>query len=93
MGRRTRPEEDVEIGATVSPAVGALEATSDVIDAAVIGKVVSEEIKVVGAREEDEVLSTEYRSLPVKDNCRLRVDVSCQAYMMILEFLARSSQN
>jgi len=55
----TRPEEDVEIGATVSPAVGALGATSDVIDAAAIGKVVSEEIKVVGTREEDEDLSTE----------------------------------
>ena len=55
----TRPEEDVEIGATASPAVGAFGATSDVIDAAAIGKVVSEEIKVVGAREEDEVLSTE----------------------------------
>ena len=48
----TRPEEDVEIGATASPAVGALGATSDVIDAAAIGE-------VVGAREEDEVLSTE----------------------------------
>jgi len=57
--RRTRPEEDVEIGATASPAVGALRATSDVIDAAAIGEVVSEEIKVVGAREEDEVLRTE----------------------------------
>ena len=55
----TRPEEDVEIGVTASPAVGALGATSDVIDAAAIGKVVSEEIKVVGAREEDEDLSTE----------------------------------
>jgi hypothetical protein len=53
--------------------------------------VVSEEIKVVGAREEDEVLSTE--PLPVKDNCRLRADVTCRAYMLILEFLARSSQN
>ncbi len=60
MGRRrTRPEEDVEIGATVSPAVGALRATSDVIDAAAIGEGVSEEIKVVGAREENEVWSTE----------------------------------
>jgi hypothetical protein len=57
--RRTRPEEDVEIGATSSPAVGVLGATSDVIDTAAIGKVVSEEIKVVGPREEDEVLSTE----------------------------------
>ncbi len=55
----TRPEEDVVIGATASPTVGALGATSDVIDATAIGKVVSEEIKVVGAREEDEVLSTE----------------------------------
>ena len=55
----TRPEEDVEIGVTASPAVGAFGATSDVIDAAAIGKVVSEEIKVVGAREENEVLSTE----------------------------------
>jgi hypothetical protein len=51
--------EDVEIGTTTSPTVGALGATSDVIDDATIGKVVSEEIKVVGAREEDEVLSTE----------------------------------
>ena len=94
MGRRrTRPEEDVEIGATASPAVGALGATSDVIDSVAIGKVVSEEIKVVGAREEDEVLSTELRSLPVKDNCRLRADVSCRAHMLILEFLVRSSQN
>ena len=60
MGRRrTRPEEDVEIGATAFPVVGALGATSDVIDSVSIGKVVSEEIKVVGAREEDEVLSTE----------------------------------
>ena len=48
----TRPEEDVEIGATASPAVGALGATSDVFDVATIGE-------VVGAREEDEVLSTE----------------------------------
>jgi hypothetical protein len=54
----TRPE-DVEIGATASTTVGALGATSDVIDAAVIGKVVSEDIKVVGTREEDKVLSTE----------------------------------
>jgi hypothetical protein len=54
----TRPE-DVEIGATASPGVGPLGATSDVIDATSIEKVVSEEIKVVGAREEDEVLSTE----------------------------------
>jgi hypothetical protein len=53
----TRPEEDVEIGA---PAVGALGATSDVFDAVVAtGEVVGEEIKCVGAREEDEVLSTE----------------------------------
>jgi hypothetical protein len=36
-----------------------LGATSDVNDAATIGKVVSEEIKVVGALEEDEVSSTE----------------------------------
>ena len=55
----TRPEEDVEIGATASPAVGALGATSDVFDVTAIGEVVSGEIKVVGAREEDEVLSTE----------------------------------
>jgi hypothetical protein len=56
----TRSEEDVEIGATASPAVGALGATSDVFDAATaIGEVVGEEIKSVGAREEDEVLSTE----------------------------------
>ena len=55
----TRPEEDVEIGATASPAVGAFGATSDVFDVAAVGEVVSEEIKVVGAREEDEVLSTE----------------------------------
>ena len=56
----TRPEEDVEIGATASPAVGAFDATSDVFDAAAaIGEVVGEEIKSVGAREEDEVLRTE----------------------------------
>ena len=60
MGRRrTRPEEDVEIGGTASPAVGALGATSDVFDVTATGEVVSGEIKVVGAREEDEVLSTE----------------------------------
>ncbi len=59
MGRRRTRPEDVEIGATASPTVGALGATSDVIDAAAIGKVVSKEIKVVGTREEDEVLSTE----------------------------------
>ena len=59
MGRRRTRPEDVEIGATSSPVVGTLGGTSDVIDAAVIGKVVSEEIQVVGAREEDEVLSTE----------------------------------
>ena len=53
MGRRrTRPEEDVEIGATASPAVGALGATSDVSDVAAIGE-------VVGTREDDEVLRTE----------------------------------
>ncbi len=53
MGRRrTRPEEDVEIGATVSPTVGACGATSDVCDVVAIGE-------VVGTREEDEVLSTE----------------------------------
>ncbi len=48
----THPE-DVEIGATGSPTVGTLGTTSDVIDATAIGNVVSEEIKVVGAREED----------------------------------------
>jgi len=50
--RRTRPEEDVEIGATASPAVGALGATSNVFDVAAIGE-------VVGTREEDEVFRTE----------------------------------
>ena len=56
----TRPEEDVEIGTTASPAVGALGATSDVFDAAAAtGEVVGEESKSVDAREEDEVLSTE----------------------------------
>ena len=55
----TRPE-DVEIGATSSPAVGALGATSDVFDAAAAtGEVVGEESKSVDTREEDEVLSTE----------------------------------
>jgi hypothetical protein len=34
----TRPEEEVEIGATTSPAVGAIAATSDVFDAAAIEK-------------------------------------------------------
>ena len=48
----TRPEEDVEIGATASPAVGALGATSDVSDAAARGEVVE-------TSEEDEVWSTE----------------------------------
>ncbi len=55
----TRPKEDVGIGATASPAVGAIGATSGVFDAAAIREVVCEEIRVVGAREEDEVLSTE----------------------------------
>ena len=56
----TRPEKDVEIGATASPAVGAFGATSDVFDAAAAtGEVVGEEIKSVVAREEDVVLSTE----------------------------------
>jgi hypothetical protein len=49
----TRPEEDIEIGATASPAVGALGATPDVFDAAAIGEVVVEEAKLV------EVVSTE----------------------------------
>ena len=49
----THPEEDVGIGATASPAVGALGATSDVFDAAAIGEVVAEEGKIC------EVLSTE----------------------------------
>ena len=58
MGRRrTRPEEDVEIGATASPEedveIGAFGATSDVFDVAAIGE-------VVGAREEDEVLRIEF---------------------------------
>ena len=53
MGRRrTRPEEDVEIGATASPAVGALGATTAVSDAAARGEVVE-------VSEEDEVWSTE----------------------------------
>ena len=50
----TRPEEDVEIGATASPTVGALRATSDVFEAAAIGE-------VVGPCKEDGVLRTEYR--------------------------------
>jgi hypothetical protein len=54
--RRTRPEEDVEIGATASPAVGAFGTTFDVT---ATGKVVSGEIKVDGAHEEDEILRTE----------------------------------
>jgi hypothetical protein len=49
----TLPEEDVGRGATASPAEGALGATSDVCDAAAIGKVVAEEGKLC------EVLSTE----------------------------------
>ena len=49
----TRPEEDVEIGATTTPAVGAFDATSDVFDAAAIGEVVAKEGKLF------EVLSTE----------------------------------
>jgi hypothetical protein len=55
----TLPESDVEIGATSSPAVGESGTTSDVFDAAATGEVVGEEIKVVGAREEDKVLSVE----------------------------------
>ena len=49
----TRPEEDLEIGATASPAVGALDATSDVFDTAAMGEVVAEESKLF------EALSTE----------------------------------
>jgi len=52
----TRPEEDVEIGTTASPAVGAFGATFDV---AATGKVGSGEIRVGGAHEEDEILRTE----------------------------------
>jgi hypothetical protein len=56
----TRPEEVVEIGATTFPEVGVLGVTSDVFDVATVtGEVVGEEIKSVGSREEDEVLSTE----------------------------------
>jgi hypothetical protein len=40
----TQPEEDVDIGATTSPAVGVLGVTSDVFDAAAaIGEVFGEE--------------------------------------------------
>ena len=49
----TRPEEDVEIGATASPTVGALGATSDVFDVAATEEVVAEEDKLF------EVVSTE----------------------------------
>ncbi len=49
----TRPEEDVEIGTTSTPAVGAFDATSDVFDTVAIGEVVAEEVKLF------EVLSTE----------------------------------
>jgi hypothetical protein len=45
----TRPEEDVEIGATATPAVGAFDATSDVFDTAAIGEVVAEEGKLFEA--------------------------------------------
>ena len=48
----TRPEEDVEIGATASPAVGAFGATSDVFDAVAKEEVVDEEDKL------SQVLST-----------------------------------
>ena len=48
----TRPEEDVERGATASPTVGAFGGTSDVFDDAARGE-------VVDASEEDEVWSTE----------------------------------
>ena len=56
----TRPEVDVTIGATDSPEVGAAGVTSDVSDPAVIGE-------VVGACEEDGVLSTEYRTCSVRN--------------------------
>ncbi len=42
----TRPEEDVEIGATASSTVGALGATSDVFDVAATEEVVAEEDKL-----------------------------------------------
>ena len=45
--------EDVEIGATSSPAVGVIGATSDVFEVAVIGELVAEEGKLF------ESLSTE----------------------------------
>ena len=48
----TRPE-DVEIGATASPVVGAIGATSDVFDAAAMEEVVAGEGKL------SQVLSTE----------------------------------
>ena len=44
----TLPEEDVEIGATSSPALGAFGTTSDVFDVSTIGKVVSGEVKEAG---------------------------------------------
>ena len=49
----TRPEVDVTIGATASPAGGAAGATSAVFDAAARGEVVG------SSEEEAEVLSTE----------------------------------
>jgi hypothetical protein len=42
----TRPE-DVEIGATTSPTVGAIGTTSDVFKVAAIGELVAEEGKVL----------------------------------------------
>ena len=49
----TRPEEDVEIGATASPVVGAIDTRSDVFEVAAIGELVAEEGKLF------ESLSTE----------------------------------
>ena len=49
----TRPEEDVEIGSTVSPAVGEIGTTSDVFEVVAIGELVTEEVKLF------ESLSTE----------------------------------
>ena len=47
MGRRvTLPQEDVEIGSTVSPTVGALGVTSNTFDDVVLGEVVCEEDKL-----------------------------------------------
>ena len=76
MGRRrTHPEEDVEIGATASPAVGAIGATTDVFEVAAKGELVAEEVVVVVGVVDDETEPTIFRSFLLRDALLIRRSV------------------